>query len=91
MDAMTDADSFWSRTGLRQFQEVTCVVVGHRGRFGLEVEITSPVSGVPAFIDFVLLSEGEHLKPEDFPPVGTTIEALVLAHSRTGDLRLSPR
>ncbi|MEU4623120.1 hypothetical protein AB0G04_24495 [Actinoplanes sp. NPDC023801] len=88
---MTGPESLWSSSGLRPFQEVVCVVVGHRGRFGLEVEITGPVPGMPAFIDFVLLSEDDHLKPADFPPVGSTIEALTLTFSRTGDLRLSPR
>jgi hypothetical protein len=91
---MTGVEGLWASSGLRPFQEVTCVVVGHRGRFGLEVEITSPVSGVPAFIDFVLLSAGEtgrHLGPEEFPPVGSTIEALVLDYMRDGELRLSPR
>jgi hypothetical protein len=37
------------------------VVESHRGRFGVDVEITRPVAGVKAFINFVLL---------DFMPSG---------------------
>jgi hypothetical protein len=88
---MAGPDSLWFESGLHPSQEVTCVVVGHRGRFGLEVKIVSPVSDIPAFIDFVLLAKGKHLQPADFPLIGTTIEAHTLAYMPNGELRLSPR
>jgi hypothetical protein len=89
--AAVGACGAWSSRGLHPFQDVTCVVVGHRGRFGLEVKIVSPASDIVAFIDFVLLAKGRHLQPADFPPIGTTIEARTLAYMPNGELRLSPR
>jgi hypothetical protein len=85
-------DELWQRSGLHRFQVVHCVVTGHRGRFGVEVEITSPVAGVEAFIDFVLLTDGdEHPSPSEFPPVGSELDAVTIDFMPSGELRLSAR
>jgi len=83
----------WKQAGLAPFQVVACRVTAHRGRFGVEVDIVDPVTRVPAFIDFVLLSEAgtEHLSPPDFPAVGSVIQAVTLDFMPDGELRLSAR
>ncbi|GLY52660.1 hypothetical protein [Lentzea sp. NBRC 102530] len=82
----------WRRSGLRQFQVVRCVVTGHRGRFGVDVSLVEPNAKVPAFIDFVHLTDGpEHLAPADFPPVGRLLDAVTLDFMPDGELRLSAR
>ncbi|MEV6009887.1 hypothetical protein AB0M29_24120 [Streptomyces sp. NPDC051976] len=89
---MTDESRPWSTSGLRQFQIVRCEVIGHRGRFGVDVAITEPRSDVPAFIDFVLLTdEDRHLTPDEFPPIGTLLDAVTLDFHPGGELRLSAR
>ncbi|MFL9683667.1 MULTISPECIES: hypothetical protein [unclassified Streptomyces] len=89
---MADHDRMWQLSGLRQFQVVRCVVTGHRGRFGVEVSVIDPESNVPAFIDFVMLSDGDqHPTPEDFPPVGNLLDAVTLDFMPGGELRLSAR
>ncbi|MFE2540978.1 hypothetical protein [Actinacidiphila glaucinigra] len=68
------------------------MVKEHRGRFGVDVEITEPVAGVEAFIDFVLLAEpGVQVGPESFPPIGSVIKAVTLDFMPWGELRLSAR
>ena len=83
----------WKRAGLAQFQVVTCEVTAHRGRFGVEVDIVEPVTRLPAFVDFVLLTEAgtEHPTPSDFPAVGSVIEAVTIDFMPDGELRLSAR
>lgn len=80
------------RTGLFRGTVVRCRVTGHRGRFGVEVEIISDTEKPPAFIDFVLLADGgRHVPPEDFPSVGSELEAVVVAFMPDGELRLDAR
>ncbi|MEV6304051.1 hypothetical protein AB0M02_31930 [Actinoplanes sp. NPDC051861] len=82
----------WEQAGLTQFQIVTVRVTEHRQHFGVDVETVSPVEGVPAFIDFVLLREaGEQVTPEDFPEVGSLLEAVTIDFMPWGELRLSAR
>jgi hypothetical protein len=89
---MVDREQLWGRCGLRQFQVVQCQVTGHRDRFGVDVELVSPVAGVPAFIDFVLLAEaGVQVNPDDFPEVGSVLDAVTLDFMPWGELRLSAR
>lgn len=80
----------WDSRGLRPRQLVQCVVTGHRGRFGIDVEITSPHVPEPgAFIDFILLAEpGVQVTAADFPPLGTSIEAVTVDIMPDGELRL---
>lgn len=89
---MTNDGELWQRSGLRRFQIVRCVVTGHRGRFGVEAEIVDPKSNALAFIDFVMLKDGVgHLTPEEFPAIGTVLEAVTLDFMPDGELRLSAR
>jgi hypothetical protein len=89
---MRDNEQLWSSGGLRRFQTVRCVVTGHRGRFGIDVEIVSPTPGVPGFIDIVMLADGPgHIAPESFPVVGSVIDALTIDYMPGGELRLSAR
>ena len=84
--------SDWEGFGLSQFQVVRCVVTGHRGRFGVEVSVVEPKVQVSGFIDFVLLNDGgEHLGPNEFPAVGTLLEAVTIDIMPDGELRLSAR
>ncbi|MBO3743516.1 hypothetical protein [Actinoplanes flavus] len=56
------------------------------------MEIIEPVAGFPAFIDFVLLGPaGAEVTPDDFPPVGTVLDALTIDFMPWGELRLSAR
>ncbi len=71
---------------------VRCVVTAHRDRFGVEVDALTAEGPVPAFIDFVLLSEpGHQVMPENFPAVGEVIEAVTVNVMPSGELRLSAR
>jgi len=89
---MTLRDQLWRDLGLRQFEAVHCVVTAHRGRFGVEVSITSIEPASPAFIDFIMLADGdEHVTPSQFPPVGTCLDAITLDFMPNGELRLSAR
>ncbi|MDW6059303.1 hypothetical protein SAZ11_16370 [Streptomyces sp. FXJ1.4098] len=89
---MAEDDQMWRVSGLHRFQVVRCVVTGHRDRFGVEVSITDPESSVPAFIDFVMLSDDiRHPKPADFPEVGSVFDAVTLDFMPGGELRLSAR
>ncbi|WP_066944220.1 hypothetical protein [Streptomyces lushanensis] len=89
---MMDDDQLWRLSGLHRFQVVRCVVTGHRGRFGVEVSVTEPRSDAPAFVDFVNLDDGDdHPTPDDFPPIGTSLEAVTLDFVPGGELRLSAR
>lgn len=89
---MSEREHLWLRAGLRQFQVVRCVVTEHRDRFGVDVEITSPVRYPNAFIDFVhLTDDDEHVRPEEFPPVGSVLDAITLDFMSDGELRLSAR
>ncbi|MDQ0986539.1 hypothetical protein ACFY8V_02560 [Streptomyces californicus] len=89
---MEELDRMWQLSGVRQFQVVRCVVTGHRGRFGVEVSLVDPESSVAAFIDFVMLSDGEgHPTPAEFPPVGDLLDAVTLDFMPDGELRLSAR
>ncbi|GAA2500713.1 hypothetical protein [Winogradskya humida] len=81
--------SDWGGLGLRQFQLVQCRVSGHRGRFGVEVIIERPVPGVPAFIDFVLLSDNGQVGPDDYPAVGQLLDAVTIDIMPNDELRLS--
>lgn len=81
----------WAKVGLIQFQLVRCRVVGHRGRFGVDVIIESPVSGVPAFIDFVMLADGVQVGPEDYPAIGQVLDSVTIDIMPNGELRLSSR
>jgi len=77
------------RTGLIRGMVVHCQVTGHRGRFGVEVQITSRAEKPAAFIDFVLIpGRGQRVAPEYFPPVGTELDAVVVAFMPNGELRL---
>ncbi|MFI9584077.1 hypothetical protein ACIHCQ_20035 [Streptomyces sp. NPDC052236] len=85
-----DDDDPWRRSGLEQFQVVRCVVTGHRGRFGVEVAVTAAERTIPGFIDFVLLTDDDrHPGPADFPPVGTSLDAVTIDFMPNGELRLS--
>lgn len=88
---MEGADQGWERVGLRRFQLVRCEVTGHRGRFGVDVNVTAPVPDVPAFIDFVMLSDDEHVAPENFPAIGSSLDAVTIDFMPDGELRLSAR
>jgi hypothetical protein len=89
---MADNDQMWQLRGLRQFQVVRCVVTGHRGCFGVEVSVIDPKTNDPAFIDFVMLSDGErHPTPAECPPVGDLLDAVTLDFMPEGELRLSAR
>ncbi|MFK0173780.1 hypothetical protein ACIQU5_33875 [Streptomyces sp. NPDC090306] len=89
---MTDSPHLWPHSGLRPFQPVYCRVTGHRGRFGVEVELVVPAPEIPAFIDFVNLTDSlEHPRPEDFPAIGSVINAVVLDYMPNGELRLAAR
>ncbi|MEU9377196.1 hypothetical protein AB0D94_25950 [Streptomyces sp. NPDC048255] len=67
-------------------------MTGHRGRFGVDVDVVDPASDVSAFIDFVnLTSSPEHPLPEDFPPLGSALDAVVLDFMPWGELRLAAR
>jgi hypothetical protein len=85
-------DELWRRSGLRQFQVVRCVVTAHRDRYGVEVELTSPAKHLAAFIDFVMLSDGDdHPSQSAFPPVGSALDAVAIDFMPSGELRLSAR
>ncbi|MDF5757492.1 hypothetical protein [Spongiactinospora sp. TRM90649] len=89
---MAGSEPEWPRSGLHRFQVVRCVVTAHRGRFGVEVRLTEPPVDVPAFIDFVMLTDAdEHLTPDEFPPVGTVLSAAAIDFMPSGELRLSAR
>ena len=80
------------RTGLYRGTVVQCRVTAHRGRFGVDVQVVSHPERPAAFIDFVLLAErGQRVAPENFPPVGSAIEAIVVAFMPNGELRLDAR
>ena len=58
--------------------------------FGVFVEAVDPQSGQVGLIDLVYMPESVRGRgPEDFPPVGTVLEAVVLGYSPSGQLRLS--
>ena len=58
----------------------------------MEVEVVAPASAVPAFIDFVNLTDSlEHPRPEDFPPIGSMLDAVPLDFMPWGELRLAAR
>ncbi|MCZ4103708.1 MULTISPECIES: hypothetical protein [Streptomyces] len=87
---MTDQPQLWLNSGIRAFEVVRCRVTGHRGRFGVEVEVVTPASDMPAFIDFVNLTDSlEHPRPEDFPPIGNMLDAVALDFLPGGELRLA--
>ncbi|MFF3684886.1 hypothetical protein [Streptomyces sp. NPDC002187] len=89
---MVDDDRMWQLSGLHQFQVVRCTVTGHRGRFGVEVSVAGPKTDIPAFIDFVMLSDGvDHPTPADFPAIGSVLDAVTLDFMPGGELRLSAR
>jgi hypothetical protein len=89
---MVDRETLWRSKGLRQLQLVRCKVTEHRDYFGVDVEVVSPVTGIPAFIDFVLLAEaGTPVTPEDFPAVGSVLDAVTVDFMPDGELRLSAR
>lgn len=88
---MQGSEYLWRRTGLRPFQVVQCVVTEHRDRFGVDVEVTSPVKYSHAFIDFAHFADGELVAPDAFPPVGSVLDAVTLDFMRDGELRLSAR
>ncbi|MFD9407090.1 hypothetical protein ACFWBN_08725 [Streptomyces sp. NPDC059989] len=88
---MTDNSRSWP-SGIHEDQIVQCEVTGHRGRFGVDVSIVKPQPGVAAFIDFVLLTdERRHLTPDEFPPIGSLIDAVTLDVHPNGELRLCAR
>ncbi|WP_157597087.1 hypothetical protein [Streptacidiphilus rugosus] len=87
---MSGNDDVRIRDGLRRKQSVRCRVTGHRGRFGVEVSVVTPGIEVPAFIDFVNLTDSpEHPLPEDFPAIGSVLDAVVLDVMSSGELRLA--
>lgn len=89
---MKDGGQLWLRSGLRQFQIVRCVVERHRGRFGVEVRVVEPKFDAPAFIDFLMLADGdEHLTQNYFPAIGTVLDAVTLDFMPGEELRLSAR
>ncbi len=89
---MASRDHLWRGLGLHQFEAVRCVVTGHRGRFGIEVSITSVEPAHPAFIDFIMLADGdEHMASDQFPPIGSCLDAIILDFMPNGELRLSAR
>ncbi|WP_062052458.1 hypothetical protein [Streptomyces canus] len=58
----------------------------------MEVELVDPASDVLAFIDFVNLTDSlEHPRPEDFPPIGSMLDAVALDFMPWGELRLTAR
>ncbi|BFV60515.1 hypothetical protein KCMC57_up56190 [Kitasatospora sp. CMC57] len=78
--------------GLHKDQIVQCEVTGHRGRFGVEVSIVEPQSDVAAFIDLVLLTdENRHLTPDEYPPIGSLLDAVTLDIHPGDELRLCAR
>ncbi|MDQ0946431.1 hypothetical protein QFZ24_000354 [Streptomyces phaeochromogenes] len=58
----------------------------------MEVELIAPATEARAFIDFVNLTDSlEHPGPEDFPAIGSPLDAVVLDYMPSGELRLSAR
>ncbi|MFE1853605.1 hypothetical protein ACFYYI_26620 [Streptomyces sp. NPDC002387] len=58
----------------------------------MEAELVVPATEVPAFIDFVSPTDSlEHPRPEDFPAIGSTLDAVVLDFMPSGELHLSSR
>lgn len=89
---VVDREQLWGQSGLRQFQIVRCRVTEHRGHFGVDVKLVSPVAGIAAFIDSVLLVEaGSIVTPGDFPAIGAILDAVTLDFMPWGELRLSAR
>jgi hypothetical protein len=86
-----EEEDLWRRTGLRRFQVVQCVVTEHRSRFGVDVEVTSPGKYQDAFIDFAHLADDVLVPPDEFPPVGSVLDAITIAFMPNGELRLSAR
>jgi hypothetical protein len=66
-------------------------VVGHQ-RWGVDVRMTTPLPGVMGVIDLVWVSdEAPSELFADYPPIGSTVEAVVVAHAPNGQIRLSTR
>jgi hypothetical protein len=58
--------------------------------FGVFVEATDPQSGLVGLIDLVHMPENVRGRSQDdFPPVGTVLEAVVVGYSPSDQLRLS--
>ena len=58
--------------------------------FGMFVEAADPRSNLVGLVDLVHMPE--HVRgrgPDDFPPVGTVLEAVVVGYSPSEQLRLS--
>lgn len=80
------------QTGMYRGLRVRVRVEGHRGRFGVEVKIVSEAKQFPAFIDSVLLTDRRpRPSQEEFPVVGTVLDAVVVAFMPNGELRLDAR
>ena len=89
---VSDDAELQRRTGLLRGTIVLCVVTAHRSRFGVDVRIISRPEEPPAFIDFALLPGCDHrAAPDYFPPVGTELDAVVVAFAPNGELRLDAR
>jgi Zn ribbon nucleic-acid-binding protein len=89
---VVDRAMLWRESGLRPGQIVECVVIGHRGWYGIDVEISDLPRRQAAFIDFMLLAErNEPVTPESFPRIGSRLTAVVVDFTPSGELRLSAR
>lgn len=67
---------------------VKCTVVDHC-YYGMEVQFNAPWEGVRGSIDLPWISEDRTFGPADYPSVDTILEAVVIAHTPSGGIRLS--
>ncbi|GEM_PF-4838513 len=66
-------------------------VIGHE-RWGVEVRMTAPIPGLMGVIDLVWVSD--EMPSElfgNYPPIGSAVDAVVVAHAPNGQIRLSTR
>jgi predicted RNA-binding protein with RPS1 domain len=66
-------------------------VVGHQP-WGVEVRLLPPEPEVVGIVDVIDVTEARPFRPpEDYPPVGQRVQAVVLGYTPNGQLRLSAR
>jgi len=72
-------------------QRVSGTVVAHHP-WGMDLSLHGEWEGLIGTVDIIYLSdEGRFDSAEDFPPVGTRMEAVTLVVMASGQLRLSTR
>ena len=66
-------------------------VIAHE-RWGVEVRMTAPVPDLLGVIDLVWVSdEAPSELFGNYPPIGSVVDAVVVAHAPNGQIRLSTR